>query len=450
MTDSAAAPTSTSIIEEPPEQRRTLIVRLVAQILSGAGLAAGITVGALLAEQMLGSSRFSGLPTVFFTIGSAAAAIVMGRVSQRLGRRTGLSAGYLTGALGSVGVVLAASIGSIVLLFASLLVYGAGAATNLQARYAGADLAAPSRRGRAVSIVLVATAVGAILGPNLVRMTGAFATKIGSPALSGPFMLAGVAYAAGAVVLWLFLRPDPLVLARSLAAAESSRTANDGTIPSQLTAASQSHRSWSWAVASGAGIMILTQLIMVAIMTMTPIHIEHHGHAIGVTGIVIGAHVAGMLLPSPFSGWLVDRFGYLSISVAAGVTLLAAGLIAAWAPVDSVATLILALVLLGLGWNLGLVSGTTLVTDAVPLATRARTQGRSRLWHRACGCHCRSELWGDFRGHQLRHPRSRWWPSRLGDHPDSRAGPRKSPRRTGELSDLAALNRLVRGMQCAN
>jgi MFS family permease len=121
--------------------------------------------------------------------------------------------------------------------------------------------------------------------------------------------------------------------------------------------------------------MILTQLIMVAIMTITPIHIEHHGYAIGVTGIVIGAHVAGMFLPSPLSGWLVDRFGYLVVAVAAGITLLAAGLIAAWAPVDSVATLVLALVLLGVGWNLGLVSGTTLVTNAAPLATRARTQG---------------------------------------------------------------------------
>jgi MFS family permease len=121
--------------------------------------------------------------------------------------------------------------------------------------------------------------------------------------------------------------------------------------------------------------MILTQLIMVAIMTITPIHIEHHGYGIGVTGIVIGAHVAGMFLPSPFSGWLVDRFGYLAVAVAAGVTLLAAGLIAAWAPADSVATLVLALALLGVGWNLGLVSGTTLVTNAAPLETRARTQG---------------------------------------------------------------------------
>jgi len=374
VTGSAAAPTSTSIAEEPREQRRTLAVLLLAQILSGLGLAAGITVGALLAEQMLGSSRFSGLPTVFFTIGSAAAAVGVGRVSQRFGRRAGLSAGYLTGALGSLSIVVAASLSNIVLLFASFLIYGAGVSTNLQARYAGADLAAPSRRGRAVSIVLVATAVGAIIGPNLVRATGTVATNLGMPALVGPFLLAAAAYASAGIVLWLLLRPDPLLLARSLAAAESAR-AEDTQKPSVSNATAASRRGLNWAVAGGAGIMILTQLIMVAIMTMTPIHIEHHGHGISVTGVVIAAHVAGMFLPSPFSGWLVDRFGYLPIALAAGLTLLAAGLIAASAPVDSVAILVLALVLLGLGWNLGLVSGTTLVTDAVPLATRARTQG---------------------------------------------------------------------------
>ena len=379
MSDSLAASASSSVLDEPVEQRRTLAVLLFAQILSGLGLAAGITVGALLAEQMLGSTRFSGLPIVFFTIGSAAAALVVGRISQRLGRRAGLSAGYLTGALGSLGVVVAAGLDNVVLLFASLLVYGAGVATNLQARYAGADLAAPSRRGRAVSIVLVATAVGAIIGPNLVSVTGTLAIEVGVPPLVGPFMLAGAAYAAAGLVLWVMLRPDPLLLARSIDAAKSSqggKTTTGSSVSTTPAVASDSEpRRWSWALASGAGIMILTQLIMVAIMTVTPIHIAHHGHSIDVTGVVIAAHVAGMFLPSPFSGWLVDRIGHLAIAAAAGVTLVAAGLLAAWAPVDSVAMLVLALVLLGLGWNLGLVSGTTLVTEAAPLATRARTQG---------------------------------------------------------------------------
>ena len=279
MSDLPAVSTSSSVLEEPVEQRRTLAVLVFAQILSGLGLAAGITVGALLAEQMLGSSRFSGLPTVLFTIGSAGAALVVGRISQRLGRRAGLSAGYFTGALGSLGIVVAAGLDNVVLLFASLLIYGAGVATNLQARYAGADLAAPSRRGRAVSIVLVATAVGAIIGPNLVRATGTLAIEVGVPPLAGPFMLAGAAYAAAGLVLWVMLRPDPLLLAGSIAAAKSSQDGKTSTGSSASTDGSSESepRRWSWALASGAGIMIITQFIMVAIMTMTPIHIEHQG-----------------------------------------------------------------------------------------------------------------------------------------------------------------------------
>ncbi|MDX8056769.1 MFS transporter, partial [Lentzea sp. BCCO 10_0798] len=87
-------------------------------------------------------------------------------------------------------------------------------------------------------------------------------------------------------------------------------------------------------------------------------------------------HVAGMFLPSPLSGWLVDRIGRLPVIAASGVTLLAAGLVAGFAPAESTPLLTLALGLLGLGWNLGLVSGTALITDAVPLETRATVQGR--------------------------------------------------------------------------
>jgi hypothetical protein len=231
--------------------------------------------------------------------------------------------------------------------------------------------------------VLVATAVGAIIGPNLVTATGDFANQVGVPRLAGPFILAGVAYASAGLVLWLLLRPDPLLLARSIATASptGADARSDGLTVSDgaVRTSAESQRTWSLGVASGAGIMIITQVIMVAIMTMTPIHIQHHGHGLAITGVIIGAHVAGMFLPSPFSGWLVDRFGFLPIAVAAGVILLAAGLLAAWAPVDSIAVLLVALVLLGLGWNLGLVSGTTLVTNAAPLATRARTQGMVEL-----------------------------------------------------------------------
>jgi MFS family permease len=208
--------TSTTL-SEPPEQRRTLAVLVLAQILSGAGLAAGVTVGVLLAQDMLGSTGLSGLSTALFSIGGAVAAEAVGRLSQRFGRRAGLSAGYLLGAAGSFGVVAAAWLDSLVLLFISFFSYGAGVATNLQARYAGADLAAPSRRGRAVSTVLVATTIGAVVGPNLVSVMGRVAEALGIRALAGPFLLAGLAYVAAAAVLWVMLRPDPLRLARALA-----------------------------------------------------------------------------------------------------------------------------------------------------------------------------------------------------------------------------------------
>ncbi|MGW9434426.1 MFS transporter, partial [Streptomyces decoyicus] len=168
MTARNAAPA----IHEVPEQRRILAVLVFAQILSGAGLAAGITVGALLAEDMLGSTGLAGVPSALFTAGAALGAVGIGQICRRHGRRPGLALGYAVGALGSLGVVVAAALGSAVLLFGSLLVYGAGTSTNLMARYAGADLASPARRGRAVSTVLFATTLGAVIGPNLVTLTG--------------------------------------------------------------------------------------------------------------------------------------------------------------------------------------------------------------------------------------------------------------------------------------
>ncbi|MEV5597013.1 MFS transporter [Streptomyces sp. NPDC052496] len=357
----------------------------LSQTLSGAGLAAGITVGALLAEEMLGSTGLAGLPAALFTGGAALGAVGIGRVCQRWGRRPGLTAGYATAGLGSLGVVLAAALGSVWLLFLSLLVYGAGTATTLMARYAGADLAAPARRGRAVSLVLFATTLGAVIGPNLVGVTGDVAAGMGVPRLAGPFLLAVVAYAAAAVVLGLFLRPDPLHLARELAAAqeapeapeESAQDAPDDTAQdaAETTAGTPAARADIRKVGTGAAVMTLTQLVMIAIMTMTPVHMRAHGHATETAGLVIALHVAAMYLPSPLTGMLVDRIGRLRVAVASGIVLLAAGTLAALAPAHSVPALATALVLLGVGWNFGLVSGTAIVTDAVPLATRASTQG---------------------------------------------------------------------------
>ena len=388
---SPAVPTVVTPEERVRIQSRTLRVVVLSQVLGGAGLAAGATVGALLAEEMLGSQGLAGIPIAVVTLGSALAAYLVGRVTQSSGRRLGLGAGFAIGGLGAAGVVLAAVLGQVWLLFVALFVYGAGSASNLQARYAGTDLAAPHRRATAASVALVSTTVGAVAGPNLVEPLGHLADAWGIPPLAGPFLLASVAYLAAGATLLVLLRPDPFLLARSLTgtAADPDTTHDEpatvrgepATVRGEpLTThgeptASQGIppvRTTAWV---GAGVMVMTQIVMVAIMTMTPVHMRAHDHALGAVGLVISLHIAAMYLPSLVTGALIDKVGRLPMAAAAGVTLLLAGVVAALAPGESMGWIVLALVLLGLGWNLGLISGTALVVDGTVPANRARTQG---------------------------------------------------------------------------
>lgn len=380
-------------------QRRILTVLVLAQLLAGAGLAAGITVGALLAEDLLGGPGLSGLPSALFTGGSALAAIAVGKLSQARGRRPGLAAGFVVGALGALGIVAATALESLPLLFASFVIYGSGTATNLQARYAGADLATDATRARSLSYVLLGTTAGAVAGPNLVGPTGVVAEALGLAPLAGPFLLAAAAYGGAALVISLLLRPDPLLEARrmEIAAAEAALTSSSSSStpspsPSPSPAAeaaataadSERHavapvptRIWTADVITGVVVMALTQFVMVGLMTMTPVHMRAHDHTVTVVGVVISLHVAAMFLPAPLSGLLVDKFGTRAVAVSAGLVLLAAGGLAALAPPQSTALVALALILLGLGWSLGLVAGTTVLTTSVPTTVRASVQGQA-------------------------------------------------------------------------
>lgn len=360
-------------VESPEKQKalykKTLLIVVLSQIFGGAGLAAGITVGALLAKDMLGTDIVAGLPIALFTLGSAGAALIVGRLSQRYGRRAGLASGFLTGGIGAIGVIIAAVMNNIFLLFASLLVYGAGSATNLQARYAGTDLASSKQRATAVSIAMVSTTFGAVAGPNLVEAMGQFALSVGVPALSGPFILAAAAYMVAGLVLLVFLRPDPFVVARAIAVAERDAKTNSPDYVEETFVTDKR------GIGVAALIMVLTQMVMVAIMTMTPVHMGSHGHGLSAVGMVIGFHIGAMYLPSLLTGVLVDKIGRATMAAASGVTLLISGIMAAVAPGESMFWITLALILLGLGWNFGLISGTALLVDATNPTNRAKMQG---------------------------------------------------------------------------
>ncbi|CAM3852129.1 MFS transporter [Bacillus paramycoides] len=372
MIDTADALISNRMYTTEEQQKlykRTLIIVSISQMFGGAGLAAGITVGALLAQQMLGTDAYAGLPAAMFTLGSAVAAFIVGKLSQRYGRRVGLATGFMVGGLGAIGVVMAAVTNSIILLLASLLIYGAGTATNLQARYAGTDLADKKQRATAVSITMVMTTFGAVAGPNLVGVMGSFAHSIGIPELAGPFILSAAAFMLAGLVLFVMLRPDPLIIANIIEKYKQEHTYKGHAVTNEMV---ENKRG----ITVGAIVMILTQVVMVAIMTMTPVHMGHHGHGLSEVGLVIGFHVGAMYLPSLVTGVLIDKVGRTAMSIAGGVILLAAGVLAAMAPNDSLILLVVALSLLGLGWNLGLISGTAQIVDSTEPSTRAKTQGK--------------------------------------------------------------------------
>jgi predicted MFS family arabinose efflux permease len=218
-------------------------------------------------------------------------------------------------------------------------------------------------------MAMVSTTFGAVAGPNLVDVMGEFAISMGIPALAGPFILAAAAYILAGLVLLILLRPDPFIVAKAISDAKS--TTSNLLLEENSNLLSINRRG----IFAGASVMVLTQFVMTAIMTMTPIHMGHHGHGLNEVGLVIGFHIGAMFLPSLVTGFLVDKIGRAVMAIASAITLLASGILAAMGPADSIIVPITALALLGLGWNFGLISGTAILVDATPPSTRAKTQG---------------------------------------------------------------------------
>jgi MFS family permease len=364
-------------------QRRTMRVLVASQVLGGVGVGSGIAVVGLLAYELSGTESLSGVSATASVLGAAGAAVLIARVTEARGRRPGLVAGYLVGAGGAVLAIVAAVVGSFPLHVVASLAFGWASASNLQARYAATDLAIPARRGRALSTVVWATTVGAVLGPNLTGPGEVVAGAVGLPPLAGPYLFSLVSFGAAALVQAVGLRPDPLLLARqddrdrAVSAPSPLQTASPrdtSSLRSALTIV-RSHRAALTALTAIAA----AHASMVAIMVMTPVHLEHHGAALQVVGLTISLHIAGMYALSPLVGRLADRIGRRPSLAAGLLQLVAAALLAAFAAPTGSAWFQTGLVLLGTGWSFCLVAGSTLLVDATPADARTIVQGASDL-----------------------------------------------------------------------
>lgn len=404
------APTS---VDRATLQRRVIRTLVGSQILSGVGMACGIAVGALLAEDLSGTEALAGVGTTAQVLGTALLTIPVARATAARGRRVGLRWGLAVAFVGAALVLVAAVLRSFPLFVVGMFLFGGGTTANNQTRYAAADLAAPVHRGRDLSIVVWATTIGSVAGPNLVGPGKALANALGLPELAGTFLFSLVGFVLAWLVVDRLLRPDPLLTARALDAADRADVADraEATRRAEVTGRADAVELAADPVPadvvadpSSGGVadvpnhdgsmrrglavvrtnpsalqamlvMALGHLVMVSVMVMTPIHMKH-GHAeLEVIGFVISVHILGMFALSPLVGAAVDRWGAPPVAMAGGVVLTLASLLASRSQAGWSGLLLAALFLLGVGWSCTLVSGSTLLTSVVATDERPATQG---------------------------------------------------------------------------
>jgi MFS family permease len=360
-------------------QRRTLRLLFVSQVTGGVGVAVGLSVGALLAAD-LASVGVSGLAQSAAVMGAALLAVPATRIVQRHGRGPSLAAAYLTAALGGSMVVAAAMTRSVSLLFAGYLLFGGATTASLQARYAAVDLAPRELYSRHLSLIVWATTVGGVLGPNLASVAGTTLGRYGIPTLAAPFVFSIVLFTFVATLLFVWLRPDPLRVAQRAARSNNEMTpkaTSNAGMRAALAAvlANQDSRLGVGAAAAG-------HVVMVAVMAMTPVHIRAASHApedtLRIVGIVLSLHVAGMYAFSPVMGWLADRVGRRQV-ILGGIALLLAACAAAGTAGHDSTRLAIGLVLLGLGWSATMVAGSSLLSQSMSAELRPSAQGLSDL-----------------------------------------------------------------------
>lgn len=355
-------------------QSRTVLVLSLGQVLGGIAFGATVSLGALLAADISGSDALSGLATASVTLGAAVCAIPLARMAARLGRRRALTLGNLFALIGIAVVILAASVRVFPLLLVGILLIGAGNAGNLQSRFAATDLAAPQHRGRDLSIVVWSTTIGGVAGPLLLGPGEIVGQAIGMPPQTGSYVFSFVAQCAALALYLVALRPDPLLAAQRLAQAAAAATS---------AAVADRPRVARYAVFAIAG----SHVVMASVMAMTPVHLSHMAHGAhgaaatpadvsALVGITIALHVGGMYALSPVFGVLADRWGRLRV-VLLGQALLGGALAFAVFTGTEAWGVMVALILLGLGWSAATVAGAALLTEASAPDVRTRRQGRS-------------------------------------------------------------------------
>lgn len=349
-------------------QRRVRRILILGQVMAGLGMGATLSMGAILASRLSGSEAWSGMAATMSTLGAALAAVPLARLAGRSGRRISLFTGALLAASGAIITIVSTMVAFFPLLLVGLALIGVGTAVNLQSRFAATDIANDKTRSRDLSLVVWATTVGAVSGPNLITPGEAVGSFLGLPELAGPFVFTLAAQTLAAVVYFVGLRPDPLLLARELARDPNSAGAKSlGPSVDNLV------------VARTAIISIaLSHATMVAVMAMTPVHLVNHGASLAIVGFTISLHIAGMYALAPVFGVLSDRIGRIPTILVGQVILLASLLFTGFGSENELAVVI-GLVLLGLGWSAATVAGSTLLSESTIIEKRAARQGVSDL-----------------------------------------------------------------------
>lgn len=375
---SAPRPGGARVADRPVDgvQRRTISTLVATQMLGGLGVGAAISVNALLAKSVSGSEQLAGLAQTFAVLGAAVITLLLARIMDRDGRRPGLSLGYAIGVGGAAISIVAGVLGAFPLLLVGATLLGGTTAANNQSRYAATDLSHPAHRGRDLSLVVWSTTVGSVIGPNLTGPGKAVAAVVGIPALTGAYVIAGIGMLAAMAVMVTRLRPDPLLLARARHTEQEPLAA--GSTPAVRVSGWALLRENRMLRLAAIG-LALCHAVMVSVMVMTPLHMDH-GHAeLEIIGLVISIHILGMFVFSPVVGLAVDRWGSAPILGAGGLVLLAALVLSGSSHAGASWTLGLGLFLLGVGWSLGTIACSTLVTAASTPHNRPAIQGVTDL-----------------------------------------------------------------------